>query len=275
MPFYSFGSPRKISAASYIYYAQGCLHPDRVMQEHDFVYMLNGQWEIFQGREAFFMENDDVLILHAGQHHFGVRDCLPGTQTIYFHISAGHKDTFQCGKETPSEGALLPPLIHCGGRPRVKLLFQELVSIWHEPAPRRDRKLDTLFELLLLELEECCGQEAHFHDEILLRSVSLLAQNPQKFFTAGELSDLLGICARTLNRRFQLQYGKTFYQYQMEEKMHMVQQFLLDYPEAKLQTVAVNFGFYDEFHLNRAFRKYTGMPPGQYRKANITNFPGL
>lgn len=158
---------------------------------------------------------------------------------------------------------------------RVKLLFQELVSIWHEPAPRRDRKLDTLFELLLLELEECCGQEAHFHDEILLRSVSLLAQNPQKFFTAGELSDLLGICARTLNRRFQLQYGKTFYQYQMEEKMHMVQQFLLDYPEAKLQTVAVNFGFYDEFHLNRAFRKYTGMPPGQYRKANITNFPGL
>ena len=275
MPFYSFGSPRKISAASYIYYAQGCLHPDRVMQEHDFVYMLNGQWEIFQGREAFFMENDDVLILHAGQHHFGVRDCLPGTQTIYFHIGAGHKDTFQCGKETPSEGALLPPLIHCGGRPRVKLLFQELVSIWHEPAPRRDRKLDTLFELLLLELEECCGQEAHFHDEILLRSVSLLAQNPQKFFTAGELSDLLGICARTLNRRFQLQYGKTFYQYQMEEKMHMVQQFLLDYPEAKLQTVAVHFGFYDEFHLNRAFRKYTGMPPGQYRKANITNFPGL
>ena len=57
--------------------------------------------------------------------------------------------------------------------------------------------------------------------------------------------------------------------------MHMVQQFLLDYPEAKLQTVAVNFGFYDEFHLNKAFRKYTGMPPGQYRKANITNFPGL
>lgn len=137
-------------------------------------FCIYAKWtrEIFQGREAFFMENDDVLILHAGQHHFGVRDCLPGTQTIYFHIGAGHKDTFQCGKETPSEGALLPPLIHCGGRPRIKLLFQELVSIWHEPAPRRDRKLDTLFELLLLELEECCGQEAHFHDEILLRSVS-------------------------------------------------------------------------------------------------------
>lgn len=87
MPFYSFGSSRKISAASYIYYAQGCLHPDRVMQEHDFVYMLNGQWEIFQGREAFFMENDDVLILHAGQHHFGVRDCLPGRRP-YTSISA-------------------------------------------------------------------------------------------------------------------------------------------------------------------------------------------
>ena len=52
------------------------------MQEHDFVYMLNGQWEIFQGRGSLFMENDDVLILHAGQHHFGVRDCLPRTQTI-------------------------------------------------------------------------------------------------------------------------------------------------------------------------------------------------
>lgn len=48
-----------------------------------------------------------------------------------------------------------------------------------------------------------------------------------------------------------------------------MQQFLIDYPDVKLQTAAINFGFYDEYHLSKLFKKYTGITPGAYRKLNM------
>lgn len=108
MPFYSFGSSRKISAASYIYYAQGCLHPDRVMQEHDFVYMLNGQWEIFQGREAFFMENDDVLILTPDSITSASGTASPGRRP-YTSISAPDiRIPFNAARKHPPKARFFP-----------------------------------------------------------------------------------------------------------------------------------------------------------------------
>lgn len=266
MPFYNLGCSRRISAANYIYYADGCAHPDRVMEEHDFVYMINGQWEILQNEDSMQAGNDDVFILHAGQHHFGRKNCTPGTRTIYFHISCASKDSYSCNTAAP-DGAVLPSLIHCGKFPRVKLLFQELTSIWHSPSPNKLKKADAVFDLLLLELEDCCTQNSCAQDGLLTQALTITAQNPQKFYKTAELAFQLGVCEKTLNQRFRESYGKTFYQYQIEEKIHLVQQFLLDYPDSKLQAVALNFGFYDEFHLNKTFKKYTGIPPGLYRKA--------
>ena len=53
--------------------------------------------------------------------------------------------------------------------------------------------------------------------------------------------------------------------YQMDLKLEMVKEFLIHQPQAKLHEAAVNFGFYDEFHLSKAFRKKYGQPPSKYR----------
>ncbi|MFR6277324.1 MAG: helix-turn-helix domain-containing protein [Blautia sp.] len=39
-------------------------------------------------------------------------------------------------------------------------------------------------------------------------------------------------------------------------------------PEATLHEAAVNFGFYDEFHLSRAFKKHFKVSPSQFRKSH-------
>ena len=61
--------------------------------------------------------------------------------------------------------------------------------------------------------------------------------------------------------------GKTFSAFQMESKLEMVRQFLLTQPETTLREVALNYGFYDEFHLSKAFKKLFGVSPSKYRKA--------
>ena len=73
------------------------------------------------------------------------------------------------------------------------------------------------------------------------------------------------ISARTLNNHFFKNYGKTFYAYQMETKLEMVRDFLIHQPDAKLHEAALNFGFYDEFHLSKAFKKQYGVSPSKFR----------
>ena len=46
----------------------------------------------------------------------------------------------------------------------------------------------------------------------------------------------------------------------------MVRQFLLTQPGVKLHETALNFGFCDEFHLSRSFRRRYGVSPDRYRK---------
>ena len=51
----------------------------------------------------------------------------------------------------------------------------------------------------------------------------------------------------------------------METKLEMVRDFLIHQPDAKLHEAALNFGFYDEFHLSKAFKKQYGVSPSKFR----------
>ena len=58
---------RHITSANYITSVNGMVHPDRVLPEHDFLYMLDGTWEVFEDGKKYEMESDDLLILASGQ----------------------------------------------------------------------------------------------------------------------------------------------------------------------------------------------------------------
>lgn len=52
-----------ISSGNYVTSVNGMIHPDRIMKEHDFLYMLDGSWEICEDHETYPMQTDDLLIL--------------------------------------------------------------------------------------------------------------------------------------------------------------------------------------------------------------------
>lgn len=68
------------------------------------------------------------------------------------------------------------------------------------------------------------------------------------------------------------QYGKSIYTYQLDMKMEAVRLFILNHPNIKLHEVALNFGFYDEFHLSKIFKKKFNVSPNQYRLQQSKNF---
>jgi len=269
MNFYKINVPRQFSVANYTHYINGFLHPDRIMDEHDFVYIIDGEWEIMQNQMSYFVQKDDVIILHAREHHYGLKECTPNTHTMYFHISTSPDDLFDTSS---SEEPLLDTVIHTQTSPRVKMLFQEIIAVWHENTPphiHMNLKLNYFFNLLLIELIECM-QPNVFRPSIIASQIStIIAQNPQRFYKTSDFVEIFHLSDKTLNKQFQSAYQKSIYRYQIEEKIKLVQQFLIDYPDVKLQTVAVNFGFYDEYHLSKLFKKYTGITPGAYRRLNM------
>lgn len=73
---------RRITGANYITSVNGMVHPNRIMDVHDFLYILDGEWEIFEEDKAYHLSKDDLLILSAGRHHYG-QDSLQCRQSSH------------------------------------------------------------------------------------------------------------------------------------------------------------------------------------------------
>ncbi len=77
-------------------------------------------------------------------------------------------------------------------------------------------------------------------------------------------AEIAGTSVRTLQRRLRtvgLSYSELLEQIRREAAFRMVRN-----PEVKLIDVAMELGFSDPAHFTRAFRRWAGMPPSQYRR---------
>lgn len=288
MPYLDKMAMHRITGANYVTSVNGMVHPDRIMQEHDFLYMLDGTWEIYESDAPYGMKSDDLLILSAGKHHYGKELCNPGNRHMYIHAlpTAGEAGcaarTNSCETATSQSAQrpfpskmdnmeslfFCPTLLHCGQNPKIRQYFHEIITAGWMQSPERENRLSLLFSLLLCEIAELLtlSPRQPAPDPLVEEICGRVRTTPQTFFSAKEIASGFYICERTLNNRFLKSCGKSFYAFQMETKLEMVRQFLLSQPQAKLREAALNYGFYDEFHLSKAFKKRFGMSPSQYRR---------
>lgn len=66
-----------------------------------------------------------------------------------------------------------------------------------------------------------------------------------------------------LLRQFRQQYGITPHAYRVQYRLQRARQLLLG--STPLADIALQCGFADQSHLNRAFKRQYGLPPGRYR----------
>lgn len=248
-------------SANYITCINPMLHPDRIMEYHDFLYMLDGEWEIMEDGEVYNLKAGDLLILAAGRHHYSNKPCSAGNRHMYIHAAEVKK---QPDNYALDELRAFDSLIHCRNNPKIKQLFEDIISaVWSEDE-LKEARLKFLFGMFLCELYRQQNNDEASGKNIVSQAVMLMQAEPQKFFSCGEMAARFFVCERTLNNMFKNAYGKTFPAYQMDKKLEMVRQYLFMTPDAKLGTVAANFGFCDEFHLGKAYKKKYGISPKRH-----------
>ena len=125
---FTLSKKHSITEANINYYATPFCHPKRKMQEHDFIYMLNGEWKIGQNGKTYHQENDMILILSANNTHYGVTSCTQGTKTMYFHTSCEKGDESATMLLSKKDSVLIDTLIPTYGNKKIKEIFAEIVN---------------------------------------------------------------------------------------------------------------------------------------------------
>lgn len=238
--------------AHFLYYArEGIRHMD--------------DWE-----EQFAMDPGDVILFYARRVYGSRRPPAPyRAMNILFNPLAG--DTCRKGALTETmqskrDEITIHSRIRTGGDPAIRERFEEVVHLANSPMPLRCRKSEVLLEDLLIELALRSRPLSDQQAAPVEYAVGYIEKHLNEKISIDFLADLVGMSRRSLTRHFREATGRSIQAYQLDRKLALTASIIKTHPDITLKEVAHTMGFYDEFHLSRAFRKRYGSSPAAYRR---------
>jgi AraC-like DNA-binding protein len=85
-----------------------------------------------------------------------------------------------------------------------------------------------------------------------------------KFYPIEELEKFTGLSKKSLTLRFREITGQSIHKYQMDNKLENIAVLLRSGNFSNIRNLASDFGFYDEYHLSKCFKKKYGISPYRY-----------
>ncbi|MBR2460142.1 MAG: helix-turn-helix domain-containing protein [Clostridia bacterium] len=259
---YSFGTDelREISAANYCFFDRPTEHPTRTMPCHDFVYMVDGEWRVGAGNEKFTVKTNEVLILPANVHHYGIKPCSPKTKTMYFHIASTLDDAPFSAAQCRG-GIVLDNLIGTVKNPNIKSLFEKIIK-----TKSNERIAGAYFNCLLYELSELSEKKGVIS---LANAIHTYVLSSGKIPGNKEIAEHFNVSVKTAETVFKNEYCTTIHRFVIDSKLKESQNYLLDYPDMTISSIAITLGFYDEFHFSKTFKSAYGMSPSEFRRKGV------
>lgn len=263
MIYLDLNAKRTLAAANTHYYKEPTdeRYIDRVLEYHDIIFMVDGGWSMTELNQEYPLVKNDVLLLASGRHHYTRYPCVPGTKTFCLHVATAAGDS----QENP-ESVSLPTLIHLRNPRQIQQHFANLVATYWSAEPFKEKKIEALLSLLLLDLYSECREQQAREDNLAERAIRIINDAPHRRYTTKEMAEHLFVSSKTLNNAMYKKVGMPFYAYEKQHKLEMVAVQLKLEPDWKLSQIAAAFGFYDEFHMSKAFKQKFGVSPSDYRK---------
>jgi|GEM_PF-2810056 Transcriptional regulator containing an amidase domain and an AraC-type DNA-binding HTH domain len=243
------------------------VHPDRIMSEHDLIYFISGEWEIWQEDVLYKPKAGDILLLFGGLHHYGVKMSSSDIATYYIHFSkpaSDHvlwdtPDTMETSDKyvTPDRTHyLFPAMMSIPQNSALPSLMERVISVyWSRDIYARNRA-SAYLELILCELSAIHAGDTALADEYELvgRLTLSMKLNPERFYSVCELASMINVSPKTLYNYFMLVTGEPPHEYQLSRKLEAADAELSRTPSLTLRQLAARYGFCDEYHFAKCYK---------------------
>jgi AraC-like DNA-binding protein len=264
---FNLSTDRKIIIAGQNVFLTPQPHPTRLLEEHVISYVIKGGWKLNIGGEIISAKADTIFIQPANITHTGIKNCPAGTQTMFIHFANTPQDgiTKEESGDNPTGGVCINALTDISGNPEIKRLF---IKVINEYKNKDTVKALAYFNVLLCELSDSRSSEKSKQE--LGSNIKNMLIDPTDSLTNKEIARRLNVGVRTVETIFKELYGATIHQYRLAQKIKQAKFYLEYYPQMKTADIALNLGFYDEFHFSRQFKRIVGVSPTEYKKTSIS-----
>jgi AraC-like DNA-binding protein len=240
----------------------------RIVRKHAEIsvigYVLSGQGEIQLAGERFAPKAGDTFILPAGQY----QEYYPVSEETWVFLWFNVR------------GDLLPQLLEA---------YQLCVSHWYPgcSVERQLRKglalaankgnqvaqlhqsLSGIVTEIVLEIAYKRRSADRISPEVR-KMKHYLDQHIEDHVTLEQLSEVVCMTTRHINRIFKQELGITPYNYVLERKIDSARNLLMN-TNLPVSAIASKLNFADAYYFSNIFKKKTGLSPIHYRKTLITD----
>ncbi len=117
--------------------------------------------------------------------------------------------------------------------------------------------------------EKSQGWLAALRDQQVGRALRFLHAHPENKWNVEKLAGEVGVSRSAFARRFTDLLGESPMRYLTGWRMQLAKS-MLQRPELNLSMIAQKIGYDSDYAFNRAFKRYVGEPPGQWREKVTT-----
>jgi len=239
-------------------------HPDRTMDVHDLIYIREGHWTITQEGMDYEVAPGDVVMLHGGCHHYGPKPCEETVKTCFVHFNMLCRDKLEKEKGSDPSFWAFPTVVNCENNPMVLHCFERIIYAYWSESESEKKKASAYLDLLLCEI--ACAAEQEYRPHSMVEDIKLVIKNtPNRFFSVRELAQKHHCSEKTVSSKFKEGTGESLHAWQLRLKCQMAEELIRFDPSLTLKEIAATYGFYDEYHFGKCFKKVTGHSPKRLR----------
>ncbi len=262
-------SPIKSQNAGLFVSRGGAMHPARIIDSHELIFVKDGVLDMWEENQEFHVEAGQTLHLWPGRKHGGMKPMPPDLRFYWVHFTEYEQSSYD-------ENAALNQFVPFMRMPQVKCITQpeRMERLFHiflddqESGTLHPYAANLLTTLMLVEVVQ--SREVDPTGDSDLKTLATWANtyirlNYDRPITAGKIAHELGYNPDYLGRVYRQIYHTTLTEAIQKRRVHVACHYLLE-SEMTVEQIADKCGFTEPDYFRRIFRRHMQLSPIAYRK---------